>query len=140
MWALFLAQRLAAETAQRRLQSELHDLRHACDVEMHALRRQHQIAEDKLQREVLARQAAEQELLHAKRAQESADEAAAGGGLSIRIAPSISAFTEAEWNGFSGASRLVEIQMLLVSRYSRIDSMPLSRPRPERFMPPNGIM
>ena len=76
MWALFLAQRLAAETAQRRLQSELHDLRHACDVEMHALRRQHQIAEDKLQREVLARQAAEQELLHAKRAQESADEAA----------------------------------------------------------------
>lgn len=43
---------------------------------MHALRRQHQIAEDRLQREVLARQAAEQELLHSKRAQESADEAA----------------------------------------------------------------
>ncbi|CAL8466866.1 g6402 [Coccomyxa elongata] len=71
-----LKERLAAETAQRRLQSELHDLRHATDVEMHALRRQHQIAEDRLQREVLARQAAEQELLHAKRAQESADEAA----------------------------------------------------------------
>ena len=42
--------------------------------------------------------------------------------------------------GFSGAFRLVEIQTLLVSRYSRIDSIPLSRPMPERFMPPNGIM
>lgn len=43
-------------------------------------------------------------------------------------------------NGLSGVSRLVEIQTLLVSRYSRIASMPLSRPMPERFMPPNGIM
>lgn len=70
------AQRMAAETAQRRLQSELQELRQATDLEMHALRRQHQIAEDRLQREVLARQTAEQELLHSKRAQESADEAA----------------------------------------------------------------
>ncbi|EIE26556.1 hypothetical protein COCSUDRAFT_64551 [Coccomyxa subellipsoidea C-169] len=71
-----MKQRMAAEAAQRRLQSELQELRQATDLEMHALRRQHQIAEDRLQREVLARQAAEQELVHSKRAQESADEAA----------------------------------------------------------------
>ena len=71
-----LGQRMAAEAAQRRLQSELQELRQATDLEMHALRRQHQIAEDRLQREVLARQAAEQELVHSKRGQESADEAA----------------------------------------------------------------
>ena len=29
---------------------------------------------------------------------------------------------------------------LLVSRYSLIASMPLSRPIPDFFMPPNGIM
>ena len=34
----------------------------------------------------------------------------------------------------------VEIHTLLISRYSRIASIPLSRPIPECFMPPNGIM
>jgi predicted N-acyltransferase len=37
--------------------------------------------------------------------QESVNGSAAGGGLSIRIVPSIAAFTEAEWSAFSGASR-----------------------------------
>jgi len=43
-------------------------------------------------------------------------------------------------NGLLGTSVAVEIHTLLVSRYSRTASMPLSRPRPECFMPPNGIM
>ncbi len=43
-------------------------------------------------------------------------------------------------NGLAGTSVAVEIQTLLVSRYSRTASMPLSRPTPENFMPPNGIM
>ena len=43
-------------------------------------------------------------------------------------------------NGLAGTSFAVEIHTLLVSRYSRIASMPLSRPSPECFMPPNGIM
>ena len=43
-------------------------------------------------------------------------------------------------NGFAGTSVAVEIHTLLVSRYSRTASMPLSRPTPEYFMPPNGIM
>lgn len=43
-------------------------------------------------------------------------------------------------NGFAGMPCAYEIQVLLVSRYSRMDSTPLSRPMPECFMPPNGIM
>jgi hypothetical protein len=42
--------------------------------------------------------------------------------------------------GLAGTSVAVEIHTLLVSRYSRTASMPLSRPTPEYFMPPNGIM
>ncbi len=43
-------------------------------------------------------------------------------------------------NGFAGTSRAVEIHTLFVSTYSRTASMPLSRPTPECFIPPNGIM
>ena len=42
--------------------------------------------------------------------------------------------------GIAGTSSAVEIQTLLVLRYSRIASKPLSRPMPECFMPPNGII
>lgn len=69
-------QRLAAEAAQRQLQLELKELRQAMEIEAGGLRRQQNAAVERLQREVLARQTAEQELLYAKRAQESADEAA----------------------------------------------------------------
>ncbi len=37
--------------------------------------------------------------------QESVNGSAASGGLSVRIVPSLSAFTETEWSAFSGASR-----------------------------------
>src|SRR3954465_1810895 len=43
-------------------------------------------------------------------------------------------------NGFSGTVGAVEIQTLFVSRNSRTASMPLSRPRPDRLVPPNGIV
>jgi hypothetical protein len=42
--------------------------------------------------------------------------------------------------GLAGTSCAVEIQTLFVSRYSRTASIPLSRPIPECFIPPNGIM
>src|SRR6516164_5838012 len=38
----------------------------------------------------------------------------------------------------AGAADAVEIMTLFVSRNSWIASMPLSRPRPDRFRPPNG--
>ena len=42
--------------------------------------------------------------------------------------------------GFAGASSEVLIQTDLVSRNSWMASMPFSRPMPDFFMPPKGIM